>query len=69
MLGQPTPRDYPAAIHWILRERGGGGGHPPDNVNKVAGWKATQLVAHIYNKSVRAVAADLVDAWQHEEER
>jgi hypothetical protein len=54
--------DYPHALYWIIRERGGGGGWPPRDVATVSGWKVVQFTAAMFNKSVREVAADLIEA-------
>jgi hypothetical protein len=61
--------DYASAIYWIIRERGGGGGHPPRDVTQVAGWKVTQLTAAMFGKSAREVAVDLIEANKLSEER
>jgi hypothetical protein len=58
-------RDYSSAIAWVIRERGGGGGHPPQFVAKVIGWKTVQLIAFLYQRHINEVAADVVAGYSH----
>ena len=50
---------YERGLYWILRERQGGG-WPPRDVCKVSGWIVVRMLAAISGKSVREVAADLI---------
>jgi hypothetical protein len=56
-----TVPDYETAIAWIVREHGGGGGHPLRNRASVCGWITTRMTAKLFNKSVNEVAGDVVD--------
>lgn len=52
---------YESALVWLVREHGGGGGHPPKHRHQVSGWITVRLVAHIFNKTLSEVANDIVD--------
>jgi hypothetical protein len=52
---------YDMGIYWILRERAGGGGWPPRDIEKVSGWTVVRMLAHLANRSPREVAADLIE--------
>lgn len=58
--------EYAKALAFVVRERSGGGGWPPRDVEKVRLWMSVRLIAALFNKSHREVAADLIefDIWQ-----
>ena len=58
---------YMRGLYWILRERAGAGGWPPRDVSRVSGWTVVRMLAAIHEKSVAAVAKDLID--HHELQR
>jgi hypothetical protein len=52
---------YEAALYWLIRERGGGGGWPPRDINKVSGWITIRMIADLCGRTPREVAADLIE--------
>ena len=59
---------YNASLYWIIRERAGAGGWPPSDVQKVSGWTIVRFIADIHGKTVREVAADLIERHQYSEQ-
>jgi hypothetical protein len=62
-LDDASEHFYNCALFWIIRERPGGGWPPRDPV-KVAGWLLVRLVADVFGKSVKQVALDLIERSQ-----
>jgi hypothetical protein len=56
---------YLRGLFWVLRERAGGGGWPPRDINKVAGWTVVRLLADLSGRSSRQVAADVIEHALH----
>lgn len=52
---------YMRSLLWVWRERAGSGGWPPTNVSHVSGWTVIKLIAAVHERSVAAVAADLIE--------
>jgi hypothetical protein len=52
---------YHLGLFWILRERAGGGGWPPRDIEKVSGWTVVRMLAHLSGRTPREVAADLIE--------
>ena len=51
---------YDAGVFFILH--GNDGKHwPPQSVQAVSAWRMTRMLAHMYGKSVREVARDIID--------
>jgi hypothetical protein len=55
------PIQYHYGLYWILRERAGGGGWPPRDINAVSGWLVVRMLAHLSGRTPREVAADVVE--------
>jgi hypothetical protein len=51
---------YDAGVFFILQSREGKL-WPPRSVGNVGGWLVTRMLAHMYGKSVREVARDIID--------
>ena len=51
---------YHLGLYWILRNHAGGGGWPPRDVSKVAGWSVVRMLAYQTGRTVRDVAIDLI---------
>lgn len=60
-----NPALYEKALVWIVRERGGGGGHPAQDLAKVSGWLCVRLVANLFDRSVPQVAHDVIELEEH----
>jgi hypothetical protein len=52
---------YEKAIVWIVQHRGGGGGHPAREIERVSGWICVQLIAALFERPVPQVARDIID--------
>jgi hypothetical protein len=58
---------YDAGVFFILA--GNGGKHwPLRDIGNVAGFRTTKMLAHMYGKSAREVARDIIDRAQKLEE-
>lgn len=53
--------EYATALLFLVRERGGAGGWPPRDPQKVQGWLTVRLVAKLFHKAPREVALDLIE--------
>lgn len=51
--------DYAHAVAWVVHHRGGGGGHRRE-VPQVSGWIVTRMIADLFDREVREVAADII---------
>jgi len=54
---------YDAGIFFILQIRNGKF-WPPRETGTVSAWKTTQMLAHMFGKTVREVARDIIDRAQ-----
>lgn len=51
---------YRLAVYWIVKERAGGGGWPPQDIKKVSGWMVVRLVADVFGRNPIEVANDVI---------
>jgi hypothetical protein len=63
-----TDELYNRFLYRIIRNRQTGG-WPPRDVGRVSGWIVVRLLAEVFGKSTREVAKDLIERYQHYEER
>ena len=54
---------YDAGLFFIVRERHGGG-WPPRDVNQVSGWLVVRMLAHMFDKTPRSVALEVIATWR-----
>jgi hypothetical protein len=63
-----TEELYNRFLYRIIRNRQTGG-WPPRDIGKVSGWIVVRLLAEVFEKSTREVAKDLIERYEHHEER
>ena len=59
---------YRRSLLWVWRERAGAGGWPPRTISRVSGWTVVKLIAAVHERSVAAVAADLIELHEYSQD-
>jgi hypothetical protein len=60
---------YRTALDWIIAEKAGANGWPPQDIAKVSGWMVTRLVGGVFERKPREVARDLIGRFREREHR